>query len=251
MKIAICISGHLRHFHKLKDNFKWFKKQLQSISDVDVFVATWDKQNTLQSWSHAHGISNAETAKNIVNLEEVKNHYETNFVKLLDYDFYSSDYSPINYKQFTDQKYSWDSRGIGGSVVNSSKMFLLIHEANKLKKYQEFLQKQKYDLVIRTRPDYEYNNLSAFVDLKIKPNTIFCSKPYPDSKIDDQFGMGDSDSMDKYSACILKQPSIFHSNIWGNPEDILMYSLLSFHDLRLEWIQRVGFLGSDICDFKR
>ncbi len=54
MKTAICISGHLRHYKNLKDNFQWFKKALQSFCDVDVFVASWDKQNTLASWSHAH-----------------------------------------------------------------------------------------------------------------------------------------------------------------------------------------------------
>lgn len=251
MKIAICISGHLRHYQKLKENFEWFKKNLQTISDVDVFVATWDKQNTLVSWSHAHGISNAETAKNTVNLDEVKNFYKTDFVQLFDYDFYSSDNSPINYKNWTDKSYNWDIRGIGGNVVNSSKMFFLIYEANKLKKQQEFINSRKYDLVIRTRPDYEYNNLSAFEELVIKPNTIFFAKPYPDSKIDDQFGMGDSDSMDKYSSCILKQPALFHNNLWGNPEDILLNSLQGLHKINFELIPRVGFLGSDVSSFKR
>lgn len=251
MKIAICISGHLRHYQKLKENFEWFKKNLQTISDVDVFVATWDKQNTLVSWSHAHGISNVETAKNTVNLDEVKNFYKTDFVQLFDYDFYSSDNSPINYKNFTDKPYIWDARGIGGNVINSSKMFFLIYEANKLKKQQEFTNSKKYDLVIRTRPDYEYNNLSAFEELVIKPNTIFFAKPYPDSKIDDQFGMGDSDSMDKYSSCILKQSALFHSNLWGDPENILLNSLQGFHKINFELIPRVGFLGSDVSNFRR
>lgn len=251
MKIAICISGHLRHYQKLKDNFKWFKEKLKLNHDVDIFVSTWNKQNTLVSWSHAHGISNAGTANNIVNLDEVKNFYETDFVELFDYDFYSSDYSPINYTNWTDKPYIWDARGIGGNVINSSKMFFLIYEANKFKKRQEFINNQKYDLVIRTRPDYEYNNLSAFKELVIKPNTIFSAKPYPDSKIDDQFGMGDSDSMDKYSSCILKQPAILHSNVWGDPENILLHSLMCFHQLSIEWIPRVGFLGSDVSSFKR
>lgn len=251
MKIAICISGHLRHYQKLKENFEWFKKNLQSISDVDVFVAAWNKQNTLVSWSHAHGISNAETANNIINLDEVKNFYETDFVELFDYDFYSSDCSPINYTNWTDKPYIWDTRGIGGNVINSSKMFFLIYEANKLKKQQEFINGQKYDLVIRTRPDYEYNNLSVFEKLVIKPNTIFSAKPYPDSKIDDQFGMGNSDSMDKYSACILKQPAILHSDVWGDPENILIHSLKCFHNLNIEFVPRVGFLGSDVSNFRR
>lgn len=251
MNLAICISGHLRHYQKLKENFELFKKTLQKNFNVDIFVATWNKQNTLVSWSHAHGISNAQTANNIVNLDEVKNFYKTEFVELFDYDFYSSNYSPINYKNWTDRDYAWDSRGIGGDVVNSSKMFFLINKANELKKKNEFINGKKYDLVIRTRPDYQYDNLLVFENLKIKPNTIFFAKPYPDSKIDDQFGMGDSDSMDKYSSCILKQPALFHNNLWGNPEDILLNSLQSFHKINFELIPRVGFLGSDVSSFKR
>jgi len=250
MKTAICISGHLRHYKNLKDNFQWFKKALQSFCDVDVFVASWDKQNTLASWSHAHGLSNAETVNNIINIDEVKNFYETDCVKLFDYDFYSSDYSPINYKNWTDKPYAWDVMGIGGNVIHSSKMFFLINESNKLKKRQEFINGNKYDLVIRTRPDYQYSNLLVFENLKIKPNTIFSAKP-PHSEIDDQFNMGDSDSMDKYSSCIFKQSSILNSNVWGNPEGILLRSLQSFHDLNIEFIDRVGFLGSDVTHIKR
>jgi hypothetical protein len=257
MKTAICISGHLRHYKNLKDNFLSFKKVLEKFSDVDVFVSTWDKQNTLNSWSHAHHISNAETAKNIVDINEVKDHYETDFVQLLDYDFYSSDYSPISYKDFTDKIYSWDSRGIGGDVVNSSKMFLLIHEANKLKKYQEFLKNQRYDLVFRIRPDYEFIHHEKFFEavfekeFAIDKDAIYTSIAYECSPIDDQFAFACSEVMDKYSSCILKQAFLFNAGVWGDPENILKHSLFHMHKINLIKIPRIGQLGSDVTSFKR
>jgi hypothetical protein len=257
MKAAICISGHLRHFKKLKDNFFSFKKVLQKFLDVDVFVCTWDKQNTLNSWSHAHNISNADTAKNIININEVKDHYSTDYVELLDYDFYSSDYSPISYKDLTDRPYSWDSRGVGGDVVNSSKMFFLIYEANKLKKKQEFFKKNRYDLVFRVRPDYEFINHEQFFEdffkneNNITKEAIYVSKPYGCSPIDDQFAFGSSKIMDKYSSCILKQSLFFNSKIWGDPETILINSLSFMHEINLIQIPRIGCLGSDITNIKR
>jgi hypothetical protein len=251
MRTAICISGHLRHYDKLKENFLFFKKYLESFSKVDVFISTWNKQNTLISWSHAHGISNSETVNNFISEQQVKDFYETEFANTFDYDFYSSNFSPLNYKDWTDTQYSWDSRGIGGSVINSSKMFFLVHEVNKLKKMQEFISNSKYDLVIRTRPDYEYKNFLPLNKSNIKENTIYSAKPYECSPIDDQFAFGTSASMDKYAACFLKQSAIFNSNIWGDPENILINSLLGTHKISIQLIDRIGCLGSDVTDFKR
>lgn len=251
MKAAICISGHLRHFKNLKENFNLLKKLLEEFYHVDTFISTWDKQNTINSWSHAHGISNASTANQIIDEKEIQDFYETNFVKTFDYDFYSSDFSPLKYTDWTDNKYSWDNRGISNNILNSSKMFFLIKEVNDLKKQQEFKQNKKYDLVIRTRPDYEYNDVSIFKSLNIKENTIYVAKPYGCSPIDDQFAFGDSASMDKYASCLMKQSSIFHRNIWGDPETVLIHSIKDFHQINLELINRVGCLGSDVYGGKR
>jgi hypothetical protein len=253
MKTAICISGHLRHYKKLKENFLSFKSAIESFSNIDIFVSAWDRQNTSNCWSH--GLSDEGAAKNIIDIDEVKNHYGTEHVKLLNYDFYSSDFSPINYRNLTDQVYNWSPNGIGGWVVNSSKMFLLIYEANKLKKYQEFLSSSKYDLVFRVRPDYEFVSheefFKSFLEKEISQNSIYLSRPYPFSIIDDQFAFGCSDVMDKYSSCILKQSAFFNSNIWGDPENILNRTLEDMHKINLVIIPRIGCLGSDISNLKR
>ena len=126
MKIAICISGHLRHYKTIKDKYESFISYLRNLGDVDIFVATWNKQNTLNSWSHAHGISNPTTSFITVQPNEVIEHFGAKKVMIFDYDFYSSDHSPICFKNYTSHLYNWDKRGIGGNVINSSKMFFLI-----------------------------------------------------------------------------------------------------------------------------
>lgn len=253
MKIAVCISGHLRHYYLLKDNFDLFINILKMYGDVDVFVATWNKQNTVNCWSK--DMQNLEAANNNINLEEIKTHFNPLKIHISDYDFYSSDFSPIKYKDITDNTYNFDSNGIGGEVVNSSKMYYLVYQANILKKEQEYSNQKEYDLVIRTRPDYEYN-IDVINRLNfnlVESNTIYASTfgAVLGAKLEDQFGYGDSKTMDRYSACYLKMAAPFNIGVFGNPENILTHTLLGFHNINIKYIERPGLLGSDITNIKR
>ena len=254
MKIAICISGHLRHYKNIKDKYESFLSYLKGFGTVDVFVATWNKQNTLNSWSHAHGISNPATSSIIINPAEVAQHFQAKNITVFDYDFYSSDYSPICFKNYTSNLYNWDRRGIGGTVVNSSKMFFLINECNNLKKQNEYFSKSLYDIVFRIRPDYEFceDKFGSMPIEHINPNCIYSPKPYPESPmIDDQFAFGNSNAMDLYSSTINTISICFQNKIFGNPEKILNISCVNIFNLTPMTIERVGFLGSDVTSFRR
>ena len=254
MKIAVCISGHLRHYKNIKNKYESFINYLKQFGNVDIFVATWNRQNTLNSWSHAHNISNPETYNIFVDKEELKRHYETEYVAIFDYDFYSSDNSPLSYKNFTSNLYNWDKRGIGGNVTNSSKMFFLINKCNELKKILEYKNNFVYDLVFRVRPDYEFD-YDTFKNISIQcinPECIYSAKPYHDSPpIDDQFAFGDSFSMDRYSSTINTMSLCFNNKVFGNPEKILNTSCLNIFNLTPINTLRFGCLGSDITSFKR
>lgn len=254
MKIAVCISGHLRHYDQIKDKYDLFIAHLKEFGQVDVFVSTWNRQNTLNSWSSAHGISNVETYNNFIDPDQVKKHFEAKDVSVFDYDFYSSNYSPLSYKKFTINEYNWDARGINGSVINSSKMFFLINKSNELKKINEYKNNFTYDAVFRVRPDYEFDQegvKNIFVE-NLQPKCIYCGKPYQDSPpIDDQFAFGNSESMDLYSSTLNTVCIPYHNNIFGDPESLLNLSILKFFKLRVARIERVGVLGSDITSFKR
>jgi hypothetical protein len=239
-KIAVCLSGHLRNFDRLIDNFNLFRKKLEQHGKVDIFIATWDKQEALNSWSSEHGFADTSLAKNNIDENNIKKIYQTDFVKLFDDRFYGSTYSPINYFNLTDKKFNFNPRSISGQVIHSSRMFFLIYEANLLKKYQEFLNNEKYDIVFRTRPDYKILDLDFFNDLSVNQNSIYYANAYEGCVMDDQFAFGDSDSMDKYSSCFLKHSSVFNSEIWGDPEYILSKTLSFNHNLNINIINRVG-----------
>jgi hypothetical protein len=57
--------------------------------------------------------------------------------------------------------------------------------------------------------------------------------------------------MDKYSSCWLKQSIFFRANIWGNPENILMKSIIGMHNISLVQIPRIGGLRLDVTNFKK
>ena len=254
MKIAICISGHLRHYKNIKVQYEQFLSYLRGFGHVDVFIATWNKQNTLSSWSYAHGLSNPNTSNIIINPHEVADHFQSKSVITFDYDFYSSEHSPICFKNYTSNLYNWDNRGIGGAVIHSSKMFFLINECNKLKKENEYKNNELYDIVFRIRPDYEFleDKFRSMPINYINAQCIYSPRPYPESQlIDDQFAFGNSKTMDLYSSTINTMCMFFRNKIFGDPELILNTSCIDIFNLTGKTIERIGHLGSDVSSFKR
>jgi len=228
MQIAFCISGHLRHYDRLKESYSLFKKTLAEYGTIDVFICTWDKINTNQSWSHSHGLSALDSYDKKVNVSDIENFYETTNVEILNEEFYASEYSPLNYQHLTHNTYNWDNRGIFNNVPHCIKTAYLIYKCNKMKKLKEFTQQKKYDLVFRLRPDSVYNSQFTEIDfLSINLNTLYITQ-YPGKLYADlgRFAFGGSEIMDKYSNSYLRISSIFDKNIFGDPEKIYYKSII-------------------------
>jgi len=248
MKIAFCISGHLRHYKTISESYLAFKQYLEHFGSIDTFVCTWDKINTNQSWSHAHNLSEHNSHLIETNLSEVQDFYQTKEISILNEEFYSSEYSTLNYKNFTYNEYNWDDRGIYNQIPHCIKTMYLIYKCNELKKYKEFSTKQKYDLVFRLRPDAVYSEEFSKYDFStIKSNilyvTSFPGKIYADFG---RFALGDSATMDKYSNAFLRVNQVFDKNIFGDPEKVYHYSLLNLIDLNnILYIPNLVLLSSE------
>jgi hypothetical protein len=228
MNIAFCISGHLRHYDRLKESYLQLKKTLEKYGNIDVFICTWNKINTNKSWSHCHGLSASDSHKKRVDLSDIENFYETSDIQILNEEFYESEYSPLNYQNLTYNTYNWDHRGIYNNVPHCIKTAYLIYECNKMKKLKEFTCQRKYDLVFRLRPDSIYNSQLMEVDFSsIDLNKLYIaeyhSKPYADFG---RFAFGGSEIMDKYSNSYLRTSAIFDKNIFGDPEKIYYKSII-------------------------
>ncbi len=222
MKIAICISGHLRNYKELTNNFKNFLRHLESFGKVDIFVATWDRENAPKSWSEMHGLSNLSRCKNQVLMEDVQDVYGSKNICIFNDNFYSSSFSPLNHEHISSKNYCWHSNGVYNKVIHSSKMYFLIHEANKLKKQEEFISGNVYDVVFRLRPDYEFigEKYKSIDYSNLDDKYLYARKPHG-TNICDQFAFGSSSIMDIYANTFLKYGGYIERGIFGDPEEFL------------------------------
>lgn len=234
MKIAFCISGHLRNFIKLKDNYLEFKNFIEQFGQVDTFVSTWNHRNTDNSWSNQHNLNEQNSSLDTITYDIVKKHYDTNYIKILNYDFYDSNFSPLRYENFTTRTYNWNPDpslgsgkfGIHNNIVHSTKMFFLIYESNILKSYEEFINNQEYNWVFRIRPDMHFFHQQYSKQILL--DKIDSTKLYiHDGHIfGDQFAYGSSKLMNKYASAFMRISSANDKDIFGDPETV-MHTCLS------------------------
>jgi uridine kinase len=175
MKVALLISGYLRSY---ENSLSYIKNEIiTNFNDVDVYL---------------HVTKNEKEEDRYLNLIDE----DTDIKKII---------SELNPKSILIEENDYHNRNkhYNNTFNQWSKLFKL----NKLKKINESIYGEKYDLVVRYRPDLSIKtkNLMSF---KPKINTIYL--PY-DSKIDkkklkspsdkyicDALAFGDSESMDKY-----------------------------------------------------
>lgn len=253
MRIAFCISGHLRNFKKLKDNFESFKAYCCQFGQVDTFIATWDKLNTTNCWSNRQGLKfNLEGTESIyVNVNEVKDHYKTEQVVLLDDDFYMSDFSPLKLNTLSMKSFNWDSRAISpNGIVYCTRQFYLVYQANLLKLKEEFKTNKQYDLVFRIRPDFAFNQTVLSCQFnKIERNVVY--SPILDTVsnseiiLKDQFAFGDSHGINVYANVLFRVCDLFNKEIFGDPEKIFTYAIKDFNLKIIPTVQLGGIVSEN------
>jgi hypothetical protein len=245
MKIAICISGHLRTYQlpSVHSLFLQFKEYLSQFGSTDIFVSSWNRQNTNNSWSSSHRLNDPNTTDYILTAEEVKDHYKTDNVELYNYDFFnSSAYSSLAYEYFTSVEYNWDKRAIHNNILHSTKMFYLIYQCNFQKTQYEYNKGFKYDYVFRIRPDHAFDlNQCEIINLHNSSQNILYIPIH-----NDRFAYGSSNIMNKYSSSIYHISSIFQQGIFGDPERIQRLCIESVIDSKnIVHIPMCGVLVSD------
>ena len=258
MKIALCVSGHLRDCDRTSLSFHSFRKRLNDFAETETFVSTWNKRNISRSWSGNKGIINNETKDEHITEEYVKETYETNDVSIFDQGFYNSEFSPFNYRDLTDKINNWHPHGVSGNVIHSSNMFFIMWQSNVLKKTKEFKNGQKYDLVIRVRPDFEfYTNVSLDIIKNHEKNILYIPKHLMfdeggqvDLKINDWVAFGDSDIMNKYFSSFLKFSAIFNQNVWGPPEEVMYRTHEDFFAIEKKEFDMIGALSRDFGNIR-
>jgi uridine kinase len=211
MKVALLISGYLRSY---ENSLSYIKNEITNISnDVDVYL---------------HITKNEKEEDRYLNLIDE----DSDIKKII---------SELNPKSVLIERNDYHNRNkLYNNTFNQwSKLFKL----NELKKINESIHGEKYDIVVRYRPDLSIKtkNLMSF---KPKSNTVYV--PY-DSKIDkkklkspsdkyvcDAFAFGDSESMDKYFNIFTNIDDYISS--YGAVSETILYNHLRKTNLKINKI---------------
>lgn len=189
MKIAVCISGQLRDYYNYIDNV--FEKVINKYN-ADVFLHTWNHDD--------------EKIKEALNSYKPVSHLIEEFSpgKVI----YSEKWLNINNDIIEKEKitveYDLKNGDLVGKPQNIFSMYYSIFKANELKREYENEHKFKYDIVLRFRPDIEFN-----VDLNFNNNIVIIPQTLCSYGICDHFAYGPSNLMDRYS------------DVWNNIERYL------------------------------
>jgi len=142
MKIAICLSGHLRTFDRTHQSLT---EQLLDKYDCDVFVSTWKNLGNAFAY-HCAYTKGADKEDPIIDESIVKDIYNPLAIHMDD-----AEVEPVSNKLKID--YNGRKTQNGAHMAQIMCMLYKIWDCNNLKKEQEEKQGFKYDVVVRLRFD--------------------------------------------------------------------------------------------------
>ena len=203
IKVAVCLSGEVRHFtHDLV--VEGFQKYIQTWNP-DIFISTWDHLG--RSMNHEY-ISPREVKEQQEDLQlYIKQTYPgiksveiENYNRWIDHmpkDEYNLAYSDLYFSR----------------TINSYTQLYKIYKANSLKICYEKEQGIKYDIVLRVRPDNLFIRPLALEEVRQKTiyNVNLGGEAYYPNRIYDMFFYGRSSEMDIVCNSYLKYKELLYS----------------------------------------
>lgn len=209
MKVAVCLSGAVKHPEKSLESIK----RIYPNEDLKVFIHTWDikdrKVYSADSFSGKGGLSDLD----------ILSEYNAEDILIENY----------NRKRlkFTRMYEEIQFHGSNRADIGIISMYYSIFKSNQLKRKYERKNKVKFDIVMRMRFDSNFNG----VDLVLDPNLPGFNLNPANLKsiqiplgndwagINDQFALGSSSEMDMYCNLFNNLENLTDSGY--NPEQLL------------------------------
>lgn len=202
MRVAVCLSGHLRTFQDMKHSVV---HNLLAPTNADVFIHTWD---TL-GFDVGRGDGSSIHLKTSDYMQQIREIYNPKEIVI-------EDFFQQNKNKYTERII--DTR----DPANVLGMFYKIKKCNDLKSEYEAQHNFKYDVVIRVRPDMRFDTRLYTLDfLNLKGNNIYLPKFDYHLGLNDKFAFGSSSTMDMYSECIDNIPMYYDNGCIFNAEAIM------------------------------
>lgn len=232
MKIALCLSGLLRSLdYTYASHLEYILKPL----NPDVFIFTWGDytdqfqyQKERRKWIGFCGF----TRKRFGYKEEGVKRFSEESPKGLD-GLVQEQFKPISCQiakyaaltpLFKTERYN-THKYPGTQVERVLAMYYGIKQVNALKKQTEEQLGFRYDLVIRSRFDLQFN--AHLPEIVLKPTArLWVPNAHQDFHgVNDQFAIGTSKLMDAYAGVYDRIPHYFEQGVLFNPEVLLKHHL--------------------------
>lgn len=208
MKVALCLSGHLRKFEQTAPTLHtYFLKNY----DCDIFVHTWDHMGYGSNYRHDPNLSLTSNYLNQI-------HKLYNPKKII-----------IESSSFIDElkrqgdEYAPHLRNVPKHVGNMASMFYKIYACNELRKMYSLETGTEYDWIVRCRPDLKFHgNLDMPLtkqDGKIYLPHHRCGEGW----LTDQIAIASPNDMDLYSSMFFLIPEYFRAKNEFYPEKFVAW----------------------------
>jgi hypothetical protein len=237
MKIAVCISGHLRQFEEGYENFYKNIISPNAEHEFDFFIDTWDNQD----W---RTVKMFESTRSIIDkVISIYSPVSINVEKEIEWD-------TSEYMKFVANP-RWVKKGFGGVRSKGQHilaMYYKIKKCNDQKLKYESQNNFVYDSVIRHRTDLGFNSpINIGEDIVDIDKTIYVPNCDDEARnggipIRDVFAISSSKNIDYYSSIFDNMDLIVKESKVFRPEPILDFHLRKNKDVAVEEIKNEWFL---------
>ena len=209
MKLAVCLSGHLRKF---EETFATLHNHLLSHFDCDIFIHTWDRMGYTSRYK---GDSRSDDTSKYITAA-------TNLYKPKKIVVESSSFVDELIRQGND--YAPHLRNEPKHVGHMASMFYKIYAANELRKLYERETNTNYDWVIRCRPDLIFHGNMQMPGEKV-PSRVYIPKHLSGAGwYSDQFAVALPNDMDLYCSFFFNLDEYFRARNEFYPEKFMDWS---------------------------
>jgi hypothetical protein len=220
MKIAICLSGHLR---KYEQAFPSLHLYLLQTYDCDIFLSTWDRMGYVSQYkSDSRQDLTNQYVKDIERIIKPKKMVIENSAFIEELKHQGNEYAP-------------HLRNEPKHVGHMASMFYKIYAANELRKSYELETGIEYDWVIRCRPDLLFHGNTTIPTDKVAKQIYIPSQHFHHKWFGDQFAISLPNEMDLYSSLFFHMPEYFKARNEFYPERFMNWGLQKLGLIPTKW----------------
>lgn len=210
MRVAVCLSGHLRTYRKTLLNLQRHLLNNRE-HQFDLFVHTWDRMGWYET-NDADAVHD-ETASELPYLMESLRPKAV--VVEPKKEFLVPDFQLVSEHQIKP--------GTNGAHILS--MYYKVQECDKLRRQAESKGGFIYDAVVRARPDLVLENNVPLSKFELLDGVVYINDRGHSGGVNDQFAVANSATMSVYAACFENVTRYVDEGCEWRPEPILHYHL--------------------------